>query len=77
MNFTMKHYLVTGRICGDAEDTTLTFMATSKQEAIDAYTSLMWSQDGSSQDERWLLEACDQGVFINGVFVSDSPITSL
>ena len=75
MNFPLKHYLVTGRICGHDEDTTLTFMATSKQEAIDAYTSLMWSQDRASPEERWLLEACDRGVFINGVFVSDSPIT--
>lgn len=73
----MKYYLVTGRVCGDDEDTSLTFFCDTKEQAVTDYRETMWELDGTSKDERWLMEACDQGVFINGVFVSDTPITSL
>jgi len=78
----MKHYLVTGRICGDDEDTALCFQAESRHAAVDIYVELMWDLELTSftnPDERLnarqAAERMDEGVFVNGVFVSDTPIT--
>ena len=70
----MNFYAVIGRICGDDEDTVLTLRADSKEEAINQFRHWMWEQDGSSQEDRDKLEASDQGVFVNHVLVSSSPI---
>lgn len=70
-------YAVVGRICGDDEDSILTLCADSKEEAINQFRHWMWEQDGSSQEDRDLLEANGEGVFVNQILVSASPITSL
>lgn len=80
----MNHYLVTGRMCGDDEDTHSTFEAKSKAAAIKLYTNELWDNlkvndfSGMSAKEfreyRKLEEANGEGVFVNGVFVSDTPI---
>lgn len=73
----MKYYLVTGRICGDDEDTSRRFLAESRDEAASAFEDLMWDLKGTSKEDRARLESCDMGVFINGVFASESPIEDL
>jgi hypothetical protein len=80
----MKHYLVTGRMCGDDEDTHSAIEAKSTTAAIKLYTNELWGYlkvndfEGMSAKEfrehRKLEEANGGGVFINGVFVSDTPI---
>lgn len=73
----MSYYAITGRIWGDDEDTVLTLYADSKEEAINQFRHWMWEQDGSSQEDRDLLEANGEGVFINQILVSTSPIAVL
>ena len=68
----MKHYLVTGRMCGDDEDTAKSFQAESRHDAVDIYVELMW--EGTDAETRDLFERTGEGVFINGIFVSDTPI---
>lgn len=75
-----KFYLVTGRMVGDDEDTTLTPIANSRAEAIEAYIEEMWAMElGSCLDtytfDREQAEAIGEGVVVNGVYESNSPIT--
>lgn len=77
----MKHYLVTGRMCGDDEDTAKSFQAESRDEAINYYVRDMWELELTSFCDprerlnlRQQADGIGEGVFVNGVFVSDSPI---
>lgn len=79
----MKYYLVTGRMIGDDEDTTLTYDANSRDAAVAAYIEELWEKekvlgysDPGEPDAEWRarLEANGEGVVINGVFVSYAPI---
>ena len=78
----MKHYLVIGRMCYDDEDTGSFFQVETKEEAVRLYAEEMWEQnfnDGcytaaEKADARQLLEADGEGVFVIGVYESESPI---
>ena len=76
----MRFYLVTGRMIGDDEDTVLTPVANSRIEAIGAFIEEMWAMELSScldsyTFDREQAEANGEGVVVNGVYESDSPIT--
>lgn len=73
----LEFYAVSGRICGDDEDTTLVIKAASRQAALDEYTETMWSLDGTPQADRELLEANGEGVFINSVVKSKTAIVEV
>jgi hypothetical protein len=74
----MSHfYAVIGRICGDDEDSVLTLCADSREGAINEFRRWLWELDGSSQEDIELMEANGQGVFVNQILVSASPITVL
>lgn len=76
----MKFYLITGRMTGDDEDTTLTPVANSRAEAIGLFIEEMWAMElGSCLDtytfDREQAEAVGEGVVVNSVYESNSPIT--
>jgi hypothetical protein len=76
----VRFYLVTGRMIGDDEDTVLTPVANSRAEAIGLFIEEMWAMElGSCLDtytfDREQAEAVGEGVVVNGVYESDSPIT--
>lgn len=77
----MRFYLVTGRMIGDDEDTVLTPVANSRVEAIGAFIEEMWAMELGSlhfsgiEETRLNAEANGEGVVVNGVYESDSPIT--
>lgn len=73
----MKHYLVIGRVCYDDEDTVLSFECGGAEEAETLYRAHMHDSlmsGGATQEDvdRW--EDNGEGVFINGVFESATPI---
>ena len=78
----MKHYLVVGRMCGDDEDTGITYHVETKAEAVSLYVEDLWENyfdnggwmEGSRDETRDLIEANGEGVFINSIWVSDAPI---
>lgn len=70
-----KHnfWLVIGRVCGDDEDTSLLFKDCTHAEAVARFKE---DQQSRYPDTDWELEEANgTGVFINGVFWSDTPIT--
>lgn len=75
-----KFYLVTGRMVGDDEDTILTPIANSRAEAVGLFIEEMWAMELSScldsyTFDREQAEAIGEGVVVNGVYESNSPIT--
>lgn len=70
----MKHYLVTGRLWGDSEDTHLSLQMESREAAINAYIEYMWEAERLEEEDRAKLESNGQGVFVNGVFESETEI---
>lgn len=77
----MKHYLVVGRMCGDDEDTAYSYQVASREEAVRLFIEDMWvfefpviSHQAENATDRALAEAIGEGVFVNHVFMSDTPI---
>lgn len=73
----MKHYLVVGRVCYDDEDTAYSYFCDSAELARQMYREQMHEDlrdNGWSQEEVDRAEANGEGVFINGVHESDTPI---
>ena len=67
----MKHYLITGRILGDDEDTINTCQAESRKWAYEDF--LVALRDGMDEVE-WNRIVSNGEVFVNGFYVSDTPI---
>ena len=86
MSIHRNYWLVVGRMCGDDEDTALQFEHCTREDAINAFRDALWEDDtpelsysnalpGETNEQyRERVEANGEGVFINGVYASDSPI---
>lgn len=76
----MKYYAVTGRMCGDDEDTVELITAESSDEAAEEFKRRKWEYTGMEGEElaeaQAEAEANGEGVFINHILVSTAPITS-
>lgn len=79
----MKHYLVIGRMCGDDEDTGITYQVETRAEAVSLYVEDMWEMeltsvtdpdDPDTAGRRANAEDAGEGVFINAIYESDTPI---
>lgn len=71
----MKHYLVTGRMCGDDEDSHLALQIESRAAAVEAFVDWLWAEVGMlASYHRDQLEANGEGVFVNAVFESETEI---
>lgn len=69
-----NYIAVIGRMCGDDEDTCLLFECVTREGAINAFTEHMRLLDNMTAEELELAEANGEGVFINHVLASVSPI---
>lgn len=67
-------YAITGRVCGDDEDTVLIFEADSKEDATREFIEQMWEMDGRCAEDREAAENEGAGIFINSVVRSSTPI---
>lgn len=70
----LRHFLVVGRMCGDDEDTGITYHVKERHEAVALYVDEMWEMDGADTETRGLFERTGEGVFINGIYESETPI---
>lgn len=68
-----RYYAVTGRICGRDEDEVHICEAASREEAAASAADAFWQLD-NKPEYRERAENNGEGVFINQVFMSDSPI---
>ena len=72
----MTHVLITGRVCGWDEDANLTYTVDTQKPGwrdsiIAAFRQDVWELDGNEEDLQ------EDEIFINGVFLSESPIVPL
>lgn len=67
-------YAVIGRLCGDDEDTVLTFGAEDKEDAIRQFYEAALVIWGIDAEELARLSANGEGWFINNVLSSSAPI---
>lgn len=72
--FEYRFYAVSGRVCGDDEDTTLVIKAEDRTSALAEYREQMMAINGLSTSELEHLEANGEGIFINSVVMSTAPI---
>jgi len=69
-----NYWAVAGRMCGDDEDHVRFFQHCTREDAIDLFRIQAYEDEGMSVEERELAEANGEGVFVNIVLASDSPI---
>lgn len=69
-----NYWAVAGRMCGDHEDHVRFFQQCTYQDAIDLFRIQVYEDKGVTLAERELAEANGEGVFVNLVLASDSPI---
>lgn len=75
---TIHNYIaVIGRMCGDDEDTCLLFECVTREGAINAFTEHMRLLDNMTVEDLAHAEANGEGVFINHVLTSASPIEEI
>lgn len=68
-----RHFILSGRVCGDEEDTVLPCQADTHADACDQFKAAL--RDGTRvSDEEWEQMDADGRIFINSVFCSAAPI---
>lgn len=73
----LEFYAVSGRVCGDDEDTTLVFKASGRGDAISQFREQMWELEGLTPEEIDQAEACGEGVFVNSTVKSRTAIVEV
>lgn len=81
----LKHYLVSGRIWKDDENTIATFEATSRDDAVSQYLVMLYGDPETARlaphaDDAAVIDTQDRtirGYYINCVYVSDAPIEEI
>jgi len=70
-------YAISGRICGDDEDTTLVIKADDRQAALGEYRDQMRDMAGMTEGELEHLEGNGEGLFVNSIVRSLTPIVEV
>lgn len=70
----MKHWIITGRLCGEEEDTAMVLTAELQLTAVTDFKWGLYEVAGMSEEEAASEEADGRGVFVNCIACSDSPI---
>ena len=74
-----KHYAITGRLCGDDEDTLYIIEAEDADKAQAIFQERILSDNHYSSLEQWFAENKeyseeDSGIFLNSIVESDTPV---
>lgn len=69
-----RHFIVSGRVSGDDEDSVFAFEADGHKDAVDEFKALLRDSGPSMSDEEWALLESNGQIFVNSVYHSVSPI---
>lgn len=71
----IKHILIVGRVCGWDEDAVLTYSVDTqppgwRSKVVELAKTDLWELDGNDDFD-------EEEIFINGIYISDTPIISI